>query len=276
MPEALAYERHGAGDPPLVFVPGWCCDRTLFAPQIEHFSRSHRVVAVDLRGCGASPVTEDGYDIPTQAADVGSLCDDLGLERPVVIGHSLGGMIGLELAASRPELVGAVVGVDSGPIDPLPDVRARFAALAEAIESEGGGDARRAYIEALFLPEDDADARQHTLNVMCAVPARVAAAVLRGLVAWDGVAALRGCRAPVLEVRSAPTGSNAPERLLALKPEIEIGVTVGSGHFIQLVVPMQVNAMIERFISIRLARRDGPTGSPSTARHGAPSSSVLR
>lgn len=251
MPVPLAYEEQGAGNPPLVFVPGWCCDRTLFAPQVEHFRRSHRVVALELRGCGASPVADDGYDIPTQAADVGALCDDLGLERPVVIGHSLGGMIALELAASRPELVGAVVGVDSGPIDPLPGVRERFAALAVTLESEGGDEARRAYIEDLFLPYDDAGAREHTLDVMCAVPPRVAAAVLRGIVAWDGAAALRACRTPVLALLSQPTGSNAPDRLLALKPEIEIGVTVGSGHFNQLVVPEQVNAMIERFVSVR-------------------------
>jgi pimeloyl-ACP methyl ester carboxylesterase len=252
MPAQLAYEEHGTGSPQLVFVPGWCCDRTLFAPQVEHFRRSHRVVSLDLRGCGASAVADDGYDIPTLADDVGALCDDLGLDRPVIVGHSLGGMIGIELAAARPELVGAVVGVDSGPIDPLPDVRSRFAELAEAIEGEGGDATRRAYVEGLFLAEDDADAKRHVLEVMCAVPARVAAAVLRGVVEWDGVAALRACRAPVLEIRSVPTGSNAPERLLALKPEIEIGVTVGSGHFNQLVVPEQVNAMIERFVSTRV------------------------
>jgi pimeloyl-ACP methyl ester carboxylesterase len=252
MPVRLAFDDEGTGDPPLVFVPGWCCDRTLFAPQVDHFRRAHRVVALDLRGCGASPVTEDGYDIPSLAADVGALCDDLGLERPVLIGHSLGGMIGLELAAARPELVGAVVGVDSGPIDPLPGVRPQFASLAATIEGEDGGDARRAYIEGLFLSHDDAGAQQHTLEVMCAVPASVAAGVLRGVVDWDGVAALRGCRAPVLAILSRPTGSNAPDRLLALKPEIEIGVTVGSGHFNQLVVPEQVNAMIDRFVSTQM------------------------
>jgi pimeloyl-ACP methyl ester carboxylesterase len=251
MPVRLAFDDEGTGDPPLVFVPGWCCDRTLFAPQVDRFRRSRRVVALDLRGCGASPVTEDGYDIPSLAADVGALCDDLGLEQPVLVGHSLGGMIGLELAAARPDLVGAVVGVDAGPIDPLPDVHQRFAALAETIESEGGDDARRGYVEGLFLPDDDIGARQHTLDVMCAVPAHVAAGVLRGVVEWDGVAALRACKAPVLAILSQPTGSNAPDRLLALRPEIEIGVTVGSGHFNQLVVPEQVNEMIERFVSTR-------------------------
>lgn len=251
MPVKLAFEEHGAGDPPLVFVPGWCCDRTFFAPQVEHFRRSHRVIALDVRGCGASPVPDDGYDIPTQAADVAALCDELGLERPVVIGHSLGGMIGVELAAARPELVGGVIGVDPGPFDPLPDVRARFLALIEAIEGEDGVAARREYVEALFLPEDDAEAKRHAVDVMTAVPSHVAAAVIRGVVAWDGVGPLRSCTAPLLVVNSRPAGSNAPDRLLAVNPDVQIGVTVGSGHFIQLVVPEQVNAMIERFVRLR-------------------------
>jgi hypothetical protein len=52
----------------------------------------------------------------------------------------------------------------------------------------------------------------------------------------------------VLVIRSDTGGSNAPERLLALKPDIQIGITVGAGHFHQLEVPEQVTPMMERFI----------------------------
>ena len=248
LPIALAHDDRGTGDPALVFIPGWCCDRTFFAPQVEHFRRSHRVVALDLRGCGESAAPDDGYDLGTLSADVAALCERLGLDRPVLVGHSLGGMIGVQLAATRPELVGAVVGVDPGPFDPLPDVHARFLALAEAIEREDGVSARQDYIVAMFLPGDDLEARRHALDVMCAIEPRVAASVLRGVVAWDGVAALRTCTVPVLAVLARPAGSNAPERLLAVNPNVSIGVTVGSGHFNQLAVPDQVNAMIERFL----------------------------
>ena len=41
-------------DPPMIFVHGWCCDRSYFAPQFEHFASGHAVVAVDLRGHGDS------------------------------------------------------------------------------------------------------------------------------------------------------------------------------------------------------------------------------
>jgi hypothetical protein len=55
---------------------------------------------------------------------------------------------------------------------------------------------------------------------------------------------------PPLVLRAKPGGSNAPDRLIALKPDIEIGVTVGAGHFHQLEAPEQVTAMIEKFIQI--------------------------
>ena len=130
----LHYEREGEGDPPFVFVHGWCCDHTFFAPQLEHFRAAHEVVALDLRGCGASSRTDDGYDIPTLAEDVAALCAALELERPVVVGHSLGGMIGIELATRYPSLPGAVVAVDPGPIDPLPEALRSFEALVAQLE----------------------------------------------------------------------------------------------------------------------------------------------
>lgn len=50
----LAYEDRGAGKPAFVFVHGWTCNRSFFAPQAEHFARRHRVVSLDLRGHGES------------------------------------------------------------------------------------------------------------------------------------------------------------------------------------------------------------------------------
>ena len=246
----LYYERAGSGEPSVVFIHGWCCDHTFFQPQFDHLKASHTVMTLDLRGCGSSDQPGHGYDIPTLADDVAWLCGELRLAKPVVVGHSLGGMIALELAARYPVLSAAIVAVDPGPIDPLPEDRSGFEGLTAQLEGPAGDAVRRTFIENMFLSTDDVDRRRRIVETMCAVPLPVAVAVMRGLIAWNGVEALLLCKAPVLVLRSRATGSNAPDRLLALKPDIHIGLTVGAGHFIQLEVPEQVTPMIEKFIQL--------------------------
>jgi pimeloyl-ACP methyl ester carboxylesterase len=245
---SLYYEQAGSGDPPLVFIHGWCCDHTFFQPQFNHFKASHAVITLDLRGCGGSDQPEYGYDIPTLADDVAGLCAELGLSKPIVVGHSLGGMIAIELAARYPSLPAALVAMDPGPIDPLPLACKLFEGFIAQLEGPDGDTVRQAYIETMFLPTDDADRRRWIVETMCSVPQRVAIAVIRGVVAWNGAAALLLSRVPLLVLSTTPRGSNAPDRLLALKPDIHIGVTVGSGHFHQLEVPEQVTPMMEKFI----------------------------
>jgi pimeloyl-ACP methyl ester carboxylesterase len=66
----LAYEDRGAGKPPFVFVHGWTCNRSFFAPQIAHFARQHRVVSIDLRGHGDSDKPQGPYTRAQDANDI--------------------------------------------------------------------------------------------------------------------------------------------------------------------------------------------------------------
>lgn len=244
----LFYERAGSGEPELLFVPGWCCDHSWFRPQFDHFAVSHAVTALDLRGVGRSDAPEDGYTIPDFADDVAWLCDEVEVVRPVVVGHSLGGMIGVELAARYPEVARALVLVDPGPIDPLPATVERFHDLAEQLAGPDGAAVRRAYVSDMGAL-DSALAAQ-IVHAMCAVPLRVATAVIRGVNEWDGRAAFARCAVPVLLLRAELGPDPDAVRLQALKPDLQVGVTVGAGHFHQIEVPGQVNAMIDRFLSL--------------------------
>lgn len=84
-------------------------------------------VAVDLRGHGRSSKPDDGYDVPTVAADLASLIETVGTGPAVVAGQSWGGNVALELARARPDLVAGAVAVDGGWID----LAARFASWEE-------------------------------------------------------------------------------------------------------------------------------------------------
>lgn len=251
---SLYYQQAGSGGPPMVFVHGWCCDHTFFHPQFDHFQASHEVTTLDLRGHGRSDRPEDGYDHPTLADDVAWLCREVGIAKPVLVGHSWGGLIAIELAARYPSLPSAVVAVDPGPINPTPQARCVFEAFATQLEGPDGAAVRRAWVEGkgMFLASDDAGRRHRIVETMCSVPLSVAAKVIRGTIAWNGVGALLLCQVPLLIVLSHPGGSNAPDRLLALKPDLHVGVTVGAGHFHQLEVPEQVTPMIERFMRVAI------------------------
>ena len=246
----LYYERAGDGEPELLFVPGWCCDTTFFAPQLEHFAATSAVTAFDPRGCGRSSVPADGYDIPSLADDVAWLCAEVGISRPVVVGHSLGAMVAIELAARHPSVPLAVVADDPGPINPLPETMRIYEGFAEQMAGPAGEDVRRAWVEGAAGPTANDELRAKIVETMCSVRLGTAAAVIRDLRMWNGVAALALCEVPLLLLCSHLGGSYDPSRLRPLKPDLHVGTTVGAGHFHQLEVPDQVNAMIERFLEV--------------------------
>jgi pimeloyl-ACP methyl ester carboxylesterase len=74
----------------------------------------HRLIAMDLRGRGLSDKPPTGYSIKHHCKDIAALMDDLGLERPVLMGHSLGAFISLVFAAQYPERVDRLILVDGG------------------------------------------------------------------------------------------------------------------------------------------------------------------
>ena len=90
------FEVEGDGAPPLVFVHGWSCDRTYWRGQVGHFAQRHRVVAIDLAGHGESGGDRTAWTMPAFGADVVAVIEQLGLDDPVLIGHSMGGDVIVE------------------------------------------------------------------------------------------------------------------------------------------------------------------------------------
>jgi pimeloyl-ACP methyl ester carboxylesterase len=100
----------------------------------------------------------------------------------------------------------------------------------------------------MFLPTDVAR-RQAIIGALPAMAPGIAAELLQAMGEFDGAAVLGGATVPVLSIGSAGPANSAADLRQAC-PAITIGQAVGSGHFIQLEVPGQVNAMIERFLTI--------------------------
>lgn len=252
----LCYREARGSGPELLLIHGWCCDHTYFEPQFAHFSaRGWRVVAVDLRGHGASDKPVQDYTMAGFADDVAWLAGRIGLARPLVVGHSMGGVVACEVAGRNPEFASGLVMLDSA-IVLSPEARAGIARLAEALKGDGWSAAIRDYVSSvLLLPTDDPARSRSILDDMAAGPQHVAASAMAGLGGYVSEPAAAAVRVPALYIAADEAVPRADrERLQRLIPHLSFGQTVGSGHFCQLEVPEQVNAMLDRFISVSLRR----------------------
>ncbi|MDO8362708.1 MAG: alpha/beta fold hydrolase [Actinomycetota bacterium] len=114
----------GAGSPPIVFVHGLGASADSWAECMRLLGDRHQVVAIDLLGHGSSPVPDDPaeYNRDRALVDIDEVIAELG-ERPVLVGHSLGGYLALAHAATRPGVARGVVVINTGPGFRDPDKR---------------------------------------------------------------------------------------------------------------------------------------------------------
>ncbi|MFF5451613.1 alpha/beta fold hydrolase [Streptomyces sp. NPDC012950] len=100
--------------PPLLLIHGSGASGAMWGPLVPALARHHHVIRVDLPGCGQSPPVPS-YDVPAQADRVAAVLDGLGLRAVAVAGHSSGGYVATALAERRPDLVGSLALIGSGP-----------------------------------------------------------------------------------------------------------------------------------------------------------------
>src|SRR5256885_4098052 len=104
----LYYETHGAGRP-LILLHGGLGSGEMFGPVLPALAERHQVIAPDLQGHGRTADIDRPIDIRFMADDIAALIDHLGLDRPDVVGYSLGGGVALQTAVRYPASVGRLV-----------------------------------------------------------------------------------------------------------------------------------------------------------------------
>jgi pimeloyl-ACP methyl ester carboxylesterase len=244
----IAYQSGGIGEPALVFIHGILEDCSYFAQQVAHFSGRRRLVALDLRGHGHSSVPTEAT-IDDFAVDVIAVADAAGLERAILCGHSMAGVVALKVALARPHLVSGVAMVDGTVL--FPD-HARQAALARLVPALGGPywlEALTGFFRAVILdPQDPEDLVQRVIAAAGRTRPEFARSFFASLMASDYAAEVENARCPLLYIHAkTPTDL---QRLRDLRPDAMVGQVVGSGHYAMLTVPDQVNAMLDRFVHL--------------------------
>ena len=104
----LYYETHGSGRP-MILLHGGLMSGELFAPILPALTERHQVIVPDLQGHGRTADIDRPIDVRLMADDIAALIDHLGLDRPDVVGYSLGGGVAFHTAVRHPAKVGRLV-----------------------------------------------------------------------------------------------------------------------------------------------------------------------
>jgi len=244
----LHYVTGGQGEPAIVFVHGWCSNATHFEAQLTAFSTTHRVLAIDRRGHGASEAPEYGYNAQQHANDLAAVFDHEQIVSAVIVGHAGGCPSVLQFATDAPERCEALVLLDTR-ISPKADLRGSESdsPLAQMVSSIAE-DATFEKIYRGFISDRHPELADSVVADALRVPRRVAQEDLSSI-AVDTVSLARSVDCPVLWL----SAEAADEALLgSILRDVQFQVVSESGHFVQLEVPDQVNAAIVSFLNTDL------------------------
>ena len=247
------YVEHGSGDPVLLVHGLGGTGTGIFKRLLAPLSGQHRVIAYDLRGSGQSSVTPGPYTVELLADDVDALLAALGLDAVTLVGHSLGGGIVLDYAATRPARVRAAIGI--GAVTGLPEqgkqgmeARARtverqgMAAIAETVATNGLAPSFR---------ETNPEELEALVALIAANDPAGYAAQCRALVAIDVTSRLGEIRCPVLLVcgeqdQASPPAANKTNA--ALIPNARLVELADTAHIIPWEKPDELFAELTAFL----------------------------
>jgi len=253
----MHFIRAGQGAPPILFVHGFACSHEDWKFQLDYFSKTHEVVACDLRGHGQTPGRPQECSIEHYGGDVAALVNNLELRNVVLVGHSMGCRVVLEAARLVAKRVSALVLVD-GSRNATGDPDAAEKSARATLDKLGYAAFAETLFRQMFLkPSAEADAIvARALKSSAEFGPELWPRVTR----WDAGsmdAAFAAIRVPVLAIQS--TTRNAQLQRTALKPgdtspwldflkkfpNVKTEIVADTGHFTQLEAPQQVNRLIE-------------------------------
>lgn len=256
------YSYETAGDPastPLVFLHGIGGAARAWRGQLEFFGDRYRAVAWDMPGYGGSA--------PLSTVSIGTLADALqdflrkiGATKPILVGHSIGGMIVQELLAKSPHIAAAVVLAQTSPAFGKPDGEWQKSFIDTRLGPLDRGATMVSLAPSLVaqLAGDDPDISGIALarDCMAAVPEATYRSSMRALLGFDRRDVLRDIAVPTL-VLSGSRDSNAPAPMMAKMashiPAAEYVELEGVGHLVNLERPAIFNATLDSFLKALLA-----------------------
>lgn len=239
----------GVGGDAIVFLHGWGGEASLWRQQ-QSLATGRRALYVDLPGHGRSEVGDGHYTIAAVAEAVHTVLQSAGVTRAVVVGHSLGALVGWHLAMLAPDRVEALVSVD-GVLRPFVTTEEAAREFTATIDPADMTRFREGLLPSLVTPQSPPALRDEVAATMTTTSPRVLAELMRDLVVTSGPPFTPGTLTrPVLALEALdPAGPQDGEaRLRAAFPMLDYRAYPGAGHYLMLERPREVNDAIAGFL----------------------------
>ena len=243
----IHYTVQGEGDTALVFIHCWACDRHLWDNQVAEFSKTNRVVTIDLPGHGESGLERKNWSIQSYGDDVKTVVTKLDLKRVVLVGSSMGGPIALEAARRMRDRVVAIV-----PVDTLHNVEQKVPpeqldAAMKQLRADYKGAVTALMNQFFFAPSTPDAVKARVLNDATSRPPETAIAILAAIFAYDPAPALKKIKAPIRAINSDRVPTNV-EVNRKYAPQFDVAIIKGIGHYPMLEEPASFNQLLAEIL----------------------------
>jgi pimeloyl-ACP methyl ester carboxylesterase len=241
----LAVDDGGSGGLPVIFAHSLAGNISQWKAQLEHLRPKRRAIAFDFRGHGRSDPARNGdYSIDGMAADMGAVADSIQLQRFALVGHSMGGGVALVYAGAHPERVAGLLLVDPiGDAKQIPGSEAQ--AFIKGFETTYDSASENYW---KTIAGSDSAVQSRLLADLRATPAETVVPVLRSvMLQFNPDPALALYPGPKLSVVT-PFNDQAFS-LHRLGRGFPHRVVTGTGHWIQLDKPEELNRIVDQFLN---------------------------
>jgi pimeloyl-ACP methyl ester carboxylesterase len=243
----IHYSVQGKGEPTLVFIHCGGCDRHVWDNQVSVFAKNQRVVTIDLPGHGESGQGRKNWSVESFADDVNTVITKLKLKRVILVGSSMGGPIVLEATRQMPQRVVAIV-----PVDVLHNVENKIPqeqldAVFKQLRADYKGAMTGFLNQMLFSPSTPAAVKTRITSEVTSRPPELAIAILKGILAYDSIPALKEVKVPIHAINADMNPTNL-EINRKYAPQFEVVIIKGSGHYPMLEDPTHFNQLLTDYL----------------------------
>lgn len=250
----IDYDMTGEGDTTLLFVHGWCINKSYWESQMEYFKDKYTVVAMDLPGHGESDKNRTDWTVQNYSKDVMFLIRALSLKNVVLVGHSMGGNIILEPAIAMPDVVIGFVGVDNFKdlaVEYSSEEKLEMDAFMDMIRTDYQSTITGFASDMLFAASTSKRIQTRVLNDILGMPPDISVSILESL---EEAHAMEGAQMQVMKLKvhlinsdGYPTNEAQLEKYCARSYQVHsIGML---GHYPMVEDPDRFNEIIEDILS---------------------------